>query len=393
VAHGAAFASEQDVYYVQSVVDDLGEESPASEVSARIHVEPGQAVVLAAVTLASPLQKRRIYRTATGEVPEHDDFYYCGENNGAQYVDKTEGAALGEVLPRIENPPAKMAGLVALPGGVLAAFNARDVFLSEPFLPYSWPEKYRLTVADEVVALAVGDRDLYVLTRSGPWVVSGAEPETMAEARIPLDQGCASSRAVATSGGRVLYASPDGIVALAGGQAVVITHEHATWREWQTYNPSSMVFAAHDGALVISMNGTGGLIWEQAETRPDALTVHTLDYGAVFHDAETDTLYVAVGTAVKAWGAGAALTLRWRGREQVAPVPIHFAAARVVAAAYPVTVRLYAEGVLKATATLSAELSARLPRLRPERVWSVEIDSAAAVHELSVATSVGELRK
>jgi len=394
--YGAAFATAADVYYVQSRVDDVGEESPSSGPSGLVHLEPGQRASVGAVTLTAPVTARRIYRTGSGSDPANDGFYFVAETGAAAFKDSVSASALGEALPRIENPPAEMHGLVGMAGGWLAAFKGRDVFFSEPFLPYSWPERYRVTVADEVVALAVADRDLYVLTRTGPWVVTGSTPETTSVASLALPQGCVAARSVATDQGRVYYASPDGLVALSGGSGRLETHAHVTRVEWQAWGPEGMVVAAHDGALVIARAASaGGLVWELAEGTLDALSTHGVVVSALWRDAASDTLYVAEGTAIKAWGGGAALTLRWRSRAEFAPVVMHVAAVRAVASAYPVTVRLFAgESLAQAAAvTLGGEVSGRVPRLRPERVWAIEVEGAAAVHELMAATSVGELAR
>ena len=45
----------------------------------------------------------------------------------------------------------------------------------------------------------------------------------MGLAKLDIDQACVSANSVADLGGQVIYASPDGLVSIAGNQAALIT--------------------------------------------------------------------------------------------------------------------------------------------------------------------------
>jgi hypothetical protein len=393
----SAFDHDRDVYYLQTHVDALGQESPPSPLSELVHVPAGSKVTLAAASGTPTGGTRRIYRTATGSTAETDDFYLAYEGTGA-WVDTLPDEELAEPMPRIEAPPALMYGLCDVGGGVLAAYKGREVYFSEPWLPFSWPTKYRLTMADDVVAIAHAGSDTYVLLRSDVTALTGADPGNYATYEMRLEQGCVAASSVGAYGGTVFYASPDGIMELVGGQGRLISDGHFSRREWQALTPSSMRLAVQDGTLLLWHTG-GGLVFNLQAGVMDALATFAVSATAAWRDAVDDALYLVQGTAVTAWGAGDALTLAWRSREFALPREVAWSCVRIVADAYPqspatpLTLKVYREGTLAHTMTVTSERMARLPRLNPARVWGFELGGTVGVDLLAVATEAGELRK
>jgi hypothetical protein len=97
------------------------------------------------------------------------------------------------------------------------------------------------------------------------------------------------------------------------------------------------------------------------------------------------------GSSIKKWDAGAAMTCRARSKQFQAPHPMNFGAAEVTADAYPVTFRLFADGVLKHTQSVTGRNPFRLPSGFLAQDWQIEIEGASAVQGVAIGTSIAEL--
>ena len=432
--------------YIQTWVDDWGQESPPSVNSGELLVLPGQNVTLAAVASGGQMagaSSRRIYRVVTGT--EGQDWQFVAEVTGAAlwtaFNDTVKDEDCGEVMPTIENPPDDLDGLVALPGGFLAGFRGREVCFSEPWLPYSWPTAYRLTVDADIVGLACSGNDVYVLTKAFPYVITGSYPDVMAMTKLAFPQPCLSRTSIVASMGWVFYASPDGICGIQPGSgAKVMTEDFYTRVEWQRLNPPAMMIASHDSALhIFSLNAEGNTFSVIIDFPDGEKAITTTDEYALaaYSDVETDTLFYVRGDFpltygdaqgspedfyVYAWqGGGDSKIMTWRSKRFQDKRPVQFSCVKVTSDAYPATVALVdADGNLvnpvppqpqqlivnvyageapassftpaAASMPILSQKAYRLPRWRQERVFEVEIVHQSPVDDLVVATNMEECR-
>lgn len=379
-------------YYVQTLVNEWGMEGPASPVSNEVTWESGQKITLSAMGAASGSTKRRFYRSAAGTSEDH--FYYVDEmavgGAGDTYEDTKTDAELGEELPLFENPPDNLKAIVMSPNGFAAAFRGREVCFSEPWYPWSWPTEYRLTVDYDIIGLAVSGNDVYVLTKGTPYLITGYHPESLQMSRIAAPQSCVSKRSIAPLGPMICYASPDGLMGLVGGQARLLTEKFYDRAEWQALTPSGMISAVHDGQYFGFCVG-GGLIFRFSEGA-DTCTTTDQTITAIHYDLLDDTLYIVDGGTIKSWNRGTTnMTMLWRSKEFPFPRRQNWNCGRIVADGYPLTFRIYAENVLVSTISVISETSFRIPILRQERTWSLEVESTYGVDLVAVATSMSEL--
>lgn len=166
-------------------------------------------------------------------------------------------------------PPNGLTGLVSMPNGFLAGFIGNEIYFSEPFLPHAWPATYMLTVDAPIVGLGVYGNTLVVCTQRHPYTISGTHPQAMTQEKQPMFQPCMSKRSIAYDQYGVVYASPYGLVAMAGGQMDVFTRPIITKDEWQVYEPRSMVAAMYDNLYMCSYSsgvGIGMLIFSRSDT-------------------------------------------------------------------------------------------------------------------------------
>ena len=369
-------------YYVATTVNIYGQESPPSAVSAQVKWEPNDVL-----SVTSPAG--RLYRSATGLADSN--FYYLGDTGGT-FVDNVQDSALSEILPLIENPPAQMTGLVSIPGGFLAAFNGKDLFFSEPYLPYSWPTRYRLTMDYDIVGLAVNGNDLIVLTTGNPYYISGTHPDIIQQSKMPVEQSCISKKSIAFSEKFVCYASPDGLCGITGGNVSVVTSQYYTRAQWQELTPQEMIGSVHDGRYIGWLEN-GAIIIDFKESNATLGTTDVVATG-VYSDLENDQLYLIQGATITDWMAGStSLLATWKSKEYQNVQDAIFNSAKVISEAYTnTTFKIYADGVLVWSYKVADSRGFRVPNFDRSARWSISIETYDRVYEVVVASSMSRLR-
>jgi len=197
------------------------------------------------------LKKIRIYRTAGTETDA--DFFFVDELDYAssvEYTDTKTNTELAERLIRCENPPLNMKGLVKCSNGALAAFRGKDLYFCEPYQPNNWPTSYNYVTSNFIVGLAVSGFSVFALTDSEPEIFSGSHPESQSQFKSAIKQACVSKKSICTAESMVFYTSPDGLVALSSDtSARIVTENHFRKSQWQKLYPSKMIAASHDNKV------------------------------------------------------------------------------------------------------------------------------------------------
>ena len=395
--------------YVFTYVSAYGEEgqpceAPASQI---VDVYSDQDVVLTFPSNPSGnhnLSKKRIYRTDTGGT-----FRFVAEVTLATttHTDSKEEADLGEAVPTTtfdpppdnvsaDHPDGPMLGLVSLPNGILAGFAGQTVCFSEAFQPHAFPDEYKLTVKSDIVALAPMPSGVLVLTKEKPAIISGLDPAAMALSEIDSNQACVSKRSVVDMGSAVMYASPDGLVmATETGGLKVVTEQLLTRDQWQELVPSSIVGFNWEGHYIGFYN-TGstqkGFIFDPRGGK-DSFVDLSFHASAGFNDLEEDELYLVVGGAVKKFAAGTNLSYTWKSKKFYAQRPINPGVAKVQADAYGsgITFKLYADGSLKHTETVTSDSLFRLPSGYKGHEFEIELSGSDPINEVCVYESAREI--
>jgi hypothetical protein len=381
--------------YVYTLVSDWGEEGPPSTPSEEIVVSPNEEVILSGMDDNAPypygnVSKKRIYRTATSSAGTF--FYFVAEIPiaDASYTDLLTDASLGEVLSTegYFPPDDALTGLIALQSGFYVGFVGRTVKHSYPYLPYAWNPAYDIEAKNPVVAVVEAPGGYYILTQDEPEMVQGTGPEDIQRISIQFNQGCSSRHGVVKYGGSVLYPSPDGIVSLSGLSPSLVTSNVFTREQWAAFSPSTMIGAIHDGQYHLVSENTH-LIWDietgmfvTSDVRSDAFYVNN----------QEDLLYYVLGQAIYKWRQGTDyLTLKWRSREFSMAMNSVPACCRVDAEVYPVTLRLLADDAEVLELTLNDDRARKLPMLRRERYWAIEVESAGQINTIRVGKNIREL--
>ena len=379
-------------YYVITYVDAWGTEGPPSDISNKVEFVEGQTITVTMPGYHPGYTKWRLYRSAAGE--ETDAFYYVDEIliSSLSYVDTKTDAQLAEELPLFENPPDDIKGVILHPNGFAVAFRGKEVLMTLPYLVHSWPSEYRLTLDYDIVGLAISCGAILVLTKGTPYVITGSHPEQMTVTRLMVNQSCVAKKSIAQIGNLVCYASPDGLViAHCGGATALGTEKYYTRDQWQALTPANFVAAVQDGRY-LAWSGSTGLIFDMDEGIA-ALTTTNEVATALYADLQDDKLYMVQGTDLTEWnGDTAKLTLTWKSKDFSSNIRLGWSSGRIIADAYPVTFRLYADLVKVEDRTVISNNAFRLKQLAPARVWSLEVEGTSNIDEIMLATSMAELR-
>ena len=423
--------------YVYTLVTSLGEEGPPSAASATIEVTSTETVTVAMPSSSNPsgnyffstAAKKRIYRSNTGS--SFTDFQLVDEVafTDISYPDSKASTSLSEVLPSgswigppDDNtslyPDGPMLGLTAVGNGVMAGFSGKRFCLSEPFLPHAWPIDYRITLEEDIVDIAATGNGVVALTNGTPYFITGTDPAALTPVRIDLAQACVNKNSVVDMGEYVLYAAPDGLVAVAGASGEVVSRGLISVDQWNSsFHPTLIRAFRHEGTYVAFYNNggsLGGWVYDPRSSEAAFATISvSTEVRGGFEDPKSGQLYVIEGNKIRKYRGGTTNnTLTFKTKKFVTPSPISMAWVSVHAEAYPVTVKVYADGTLIAnysiaessgvytqTTTVPSGISngtLREPVMRLPAVvaseWEVEVSGAVTVNEICLAQSMDEIR-
>ena len=335
-----------DRVYLITYVNGWGEEGPPSDSSDFHEWREGQTVTLSDFPVP-PLGFKeivaiRIYRMAVGDTLA--DWFFVGEIPGDQetFVDNVEDGALvsGTLNTAIYGLPQDNArGLVPMGGGVFATFEGNELAFSEPFLPYTYPDEYRLSISGHVVALGYAGGMLQVLTTSNLWNVYGAHPESFALNRQSDVAPCVSPRGVVSMEGGVIFPSGDGLRVVSGGNSSgLLSRKVLQSDEWVSmFDPLNLVGAYHSGVYYGFYPGGGFAL----DLHSEVLTLTGVRADAVFTDGLS--VFLAYDGSILEMDADAAfLRARFLSKIFAYPRPLNISSARVDVAVNAVAGRVEA---------------------------------------------------
>jgi hypothetical protein len=186
------------------------------------------------------LSKTRIYRTvASGGATE---YFFVVEIPIATltFADNIPGTtvALNEVntSETWTPPPDDLVGIISMPNGMIAGWRGSELWFCEPFRPHAWPVAYVTSVEYPIVGLGVINQTLVVCTAGYPMVATGIHPDSVSFSKLASFEPCMSRGSILSVPEGVLYASPNGLVLVANGQAALITDNLIQKDEWNNFN-------------------------------------------------------------------------------------------------------------------------------------------------------------
>lgn len=391
--------------YTYTYVSAYGEEGPPSAPTAVVSVDPTQAVNLAGMSTVPSgeynIISKRIYRSSTVGISAQ--YQYVDEIPVANttYSDTKAQSALGEVLPSTTwvGPPTGLKGLKMMANGVAVGFKDNTVYLSEPSLPHAWPSQYPVDL--QIVGLSPFRQSVAILTTGHPYLMSGVDPTAMTLERLEFPHACLSKQSIVDTGDGCLYASADGVVSVGSGGMKIVSDQLFDRAQWQAYNPSSMKAFFHDSryhVMYTTSGGSRGMLIFDYSGQGAVLTTSNLNAAtaitAGYSDPRSDTLYFAQGTNLVRFNASStALTATWKTGTYRLVRPVSFTCGMVRAAAYPLTLRIYADSRAAIVKTVTSQEAFRLPSGFLASNWQFEVETTNEVTMLAIATSTLELQQ
>lgn len=342
--------------YVITYKDSFGNEGAPSLPSERIAIDDGEAVTLTLpATPATPWDVASIciYRASGGHEMNDkemvaDDFLLVAEVSAGT-------SSFTDALPNLEIDAEPLVGydytpapgylqhMAAEPNGtVLAGAAGREVWFCEPHEFQAWPEKYTLTLDDDIVGLCWTESGLYAMTDGPPyWIAPKVDEFGFRDVfRFPETLPCASRRSICkTAEGAVVYAHKDGLVLLSGKSARMETL--GLWGEsgFQQLDPASMVAEVYNGVWygftpeqgwMFSLKTVG--VHSGSDQPVVTLTLRP----TALHKSRGDRFFLALPEGISEWEQGAnILPWRWLGRLNVSPAQMNMAAFKTVFEKHP----------------------------------------------------------
>lgn len=337
-------------FYVHTYVTVYGEEGPPSLPSNSVERWDLDGAGNGWVDLSIPgvvgvgnrnITLIRIYRSEFG-----GDFNFVADvpAGTATYRDQVASENMLTPIESVEwdAPSENMIGLMLGPAKSMVGFFDNVICFSESNIPHAWPVRYRITVQDDIIGMAESAAGIVVATRGKPVLLVGSTPESIAPLEIDADQACVAKRSVVDMGPYVVYASPDGLVAIGPDGSKMLTDKLLELDEWRAINPYSFnAYRESDRYLAFYTDSLGNdkTLAFSPERGFEFLTGFST---AAFYDKYDDILYVANGSALDKFDRGDRKPFVWRsGIFEVQP-GTSLTCAKIVADQYPLTLRVYA---------------------------------------------------
>jgi hypothetical protein len=387
-----------DRVYAFTYVNQYGGEGPPSDPSTEISISNGQTATVTlpggAPTGNYNVVQKNVYRTVKGS--NNSDWMLVGSVPVASttFLDSMLDADLTTLLPSLtwDGPPDDLAGLIDHPMGSLVGFSGKELLFSEPYRPHAWP--YRYAVSDPIVAIGIYGTSILVTTTGKPYVFSGNDPANMTSERLEKGEACVSKRGFVDMGVACIFPGPSGLWGAGLGDVSLLTGKIMQLEDWRAYCPESLLGGYYDGNYIgFYDNGSrqGGFV---LDTLSGDFTEIDTYATAVWNDPTSGRLFLVVDGEVVEWNGGPDLyTATWHSRPFVAPSPLNMACGKVVAADYPVTLKVYADGAWKYTKTVADSKPFWLPSGFRALTWEVEVSGTNKVSAVSLAGSIRELQQ
>jgi hypothetical protein len=213
---------------------------------------------------------------------------------------------------------------------------------------------------------------------------------------LPFNGSVRSVQSVISLGHGATWAAPDGQAYIGAYGQKILTAGIISPDDWKAMHPETMVSATYLGLLFVFYDdGSGtrkGMVIDPGN--PTGVYFLSKGYQAAYTDPLTGSMFVLdTDGGIKKWDAGAAfMTATFRSKETRTP-SCNMGFARVIADAYPVTLRLLAHGIVMDTTTIVDDTVHSLAGGYEANAWQIEgeSNSAAGIVSMHVAQDPSEL--
>lgn len=389
----------QRTRYIFTLVDDFGHEGPPSDASNVVTVPveydfqvtvsmPLGSTDLSGRSFTDPNAQKFVYRATEGS--ERAQYQFVGQVpvGTTDFVDTVPVGAESETILSVDwfEPPEEIAEIAAVASNFLAGFFGNMLCFTHPKLPHAWPLVFRFPIKYQIVGIMPTANGLFVGTTGKPYWCYGGDPEAAIPVELNQDFPCVSAESIVDVGGFVVYASHDGLVAIDGQQAILITEDAFDRIDWQALDPANIKAFSYEGRYMFTSPATGDL-FSIMPGNPRTITLMDFqgnseifqDISAFEHSIRFDRSVIAFASAsnpiimevINEFAIGTS----WTSRLQLTPL-IRFNFLRVRATEYPLDITIHSESNSPVTITVPNEKPIRIgPRFQKKsRLWGVTIE-------------------
>jgi hypothetical protein len=399
----------RDAYYVIRAVNDICEEGEPSELSAMITRQPDERVTLTFTASENAANEKitayRLYRSAGGT--DGSNFLFAAEIKAAgalEFQDDLRDELLNEVMPSFGAVPEDIDGIAGMSGGFMVAYKGKDIYFSEPYRYYCFPWDYNQSVPFDIVGIAVRGDYLYVMTTGPLYAFVGNSPQTIAPLCLRFDVPCISRKSIAHVGGKIIYAGTTGLVMIDNSGPRVFSDALYTIEQYKDLHFENCISAGEYDGKYFAVIGNQVLLFDFAD---ESLHHTTLDSSAFtlgsydwndgswlnYRENFSDTNTPYGETMITQNFAGTALTGSWQSKDYIFPRPVAFTCARVrfSGVGTDVDIKLFAEGKEVFAGKVQHNNAFRLPVMRRECRWSVQVSGVTDITSVELSESMMEL--
>jgi len=381
-------------------VTDLDEESAPSEPADLVELDQNDTATYTAPAPPSDRNIDRVRWYRSNSSNSGAAFQFVTEKTvaaGLTYLDAKKAAELQEPCPTLTwtEPRENLVGLAGGPNGMMAGGFGNTFALCEPYTYYAWPREYEISLEYPFVGCMAFDQGWFIGTRGNPYIATGADPASTTARKLESNQALVSMRSLVKVPGGVLFASPDGYCLATTSGVKNLTGEDGfnlfTRKQWQALAPSTIFGAEHENALYFWTNA-GAVCYSLNLITGKLVTVERAA-SAVYRDLLTDRLYVTSGTTIQElFSAATRRTATWKGKRAVAAAFTNLGWIQAESDfASAVSARLYREGTLTDTRSLTSNEAARLTS-QMSKEHEMEVVAAVDVTALIATSDAGDLR-
>lgn len=374
---------ETNCRFIQTLVDSAGREGPESDLSDLMTIAPGERLEVTLDNTAS--YKKRLYRSVEGS----GEYFLVGTFPDDQSLSGGKWEDYGKGVQPIRIPPngnalekeegdadlSSFKGRVRLPDGSGMAYSNIDgkyTLWSSDYLKYHvWPAAWTLEMPEPIRGMQVAGGTVIVWTgtSSAPYTgkvyaVSGASPAARSYRLLSSSHPLLSPTGVCRMGDSIYYVTHDGVAEANGGGVRIVTEAFFTRESWWDF-------------------------WGGSESNLAAISASVAD-GAILLEGASKNLRLDLTEGAKAlttWTGtltSSGKTLTWKSQRFKSERKTTFDGATLNAPGSTATLKVYANGNLVSTATLSHGTFTRFGNLPHDTDWEFQLESTGTIHSLTI---------
>lgn len=405
---------DRDTYYVVRAVNDIGSESGPSDISELVNRHADESAIIsfgmdADTAKAENIVAYRIYRATGGT--SGSDFLFVDEIKGdavgftgGTFRDTLTDDELNEVMPKYGAVPEKLDGIAGMSGGFLAAYKGKDIYFSEPYIYNCFPWEYSQSVPFDIVGTAVRGNYLYVMTTGSLYAFVGDHPESIVPLAMRFDVPCISKKSIAYVRGKVIYAGTTGLVVIANGNPEIFSDKLFTIEQYKNLHFEKCTAAGEYDGKYFAVFEDKALLFDLSDNELKLTTIDRDSFDFAMYnwedgswqnyEAEFAQYNVPYGeTRITQDFSRNKLNAVWKSKDFIFERPMAFSCARVrfEDPAAEVKIKLYAENNMVFEGKAVHNKAFRLPVLRRECRWSVELAGSCDITSVELAESMSEM--